>query len=59
MENEGGARVIYLYLAQWQHIIFFYVYTKTESENLSSEGLKRLRNAVEEIKKEYKYEKGI
>jgi hypothetical protein len=33
--RAGGARVIYLYLPR--HYIFFYIYTKAKSENLTPE----------------------
>jgi len=35
-------------------IVFFYVYTKAKSENLTANHLKRLRNAVAVIKQEFK-----
>jgi hypothetical protein len=56
--KRGSARVIYLYLPRSQHIVLFYLYTKAERENLSSDQLKRLRQAVEIIKQEYPHEKG-
>jgi hypothetical protein len=52
--KSGGARVIYLYLERHDTIVFFYVYTKAKSENLTAEQLKRLRNAVAIIKQEFK-----
>ena len=52
--KSGGARVIYLYLERHDTIVFFYVYTKAKSENLTPEQLKRLRNAVAVIKQEFK-----
>jgi hypothetical protein len=54
--KRGGARVIYLFLAQHETIVLFYVYTKAESENLSRDQLKRLKNAVATIKQEFKNE---
>jgi len=51
--KRGGARVIYLLLAQYDVIVFFYVYTKAERENLTASQLKRLRNAVAVIKREF------
>ena len=51
--KSGGARVIYLYLERHDAIVFFYIYTKAKSENLTAEQLKRLRNAVATIKQEY------
>ena len=52
--KSGGARVIYLHLEQHAIIVLFYVYTKSESENLSLEQLARLRAAVTIIKQEFK-----
>lgn len=52
--KSGGARVIYLHLEERSLVVFFYVYTKAKSENLSGEQLKRLRAAVALIKKEFK-----
>ena len=52
--KSGGARVIYLHLEQRAVVVFFYVYTKAKSENLSGEQLKRLRAAVAIIKQEFK-----
>lgn len=52
--KSGGARVIYLHLEDRAIIVFFYVYTKAKSENLSAEQLKRLRTAAAIIKQEFK-----
>lgn len=52
--KSGGARVIYLYLPRNDTIVFFYIYTKAKSENLTADQLKRLRNAVAVIKEEFK-----
>jgi hypothetical protein len=54
--RAGGARVIYLYLPQHQTVIFFYIYTKAKSENLTPDQEKRLRAAVETIKREFRHE---
>ena len=54
--RAGGARVIYLHLPQHHAIIFFYVYTKAKLENLTPDQEKRLRAAVEIIKREYRHE---
>jgi len=51
--KSGGARVIYLHLEQRVVIVFFYVYTKAKSENLSAEQLKRLRAAAAIIEEEF------
>lgn len=54
--RSGGARVIYLYLPQHQAVIFFYVYRKAKSENLTPDQEKRLKVAVETIKREFRHE---
>jgi hypothetical protein len=54
--RSGGARVIYLNLPQHSVIIFFYIYTKAKSENLTPDQDRRLRSAVETIKREFKHE---
>jgi hypothetical protein len=52
--KSGGARVIYLYLEEHAIIMFFYLYTKAKTENLTAEQLKRLRAAAAVIKQEFK-----
>jgi hypothetical protein len=52
--KRGGARVIYLHLPAYETIVLFYVYTKAQRENLSAEQLKRLRQAADVIKQEFK-----
>jgi hypothetical protein len=54
--RAGGAQVIYLYLPQHHTVIFFYIYTKSKSENLTPDQEKRLRAAVETIKREFRHE---
>jgi hypothetical protein len=54
--RAGGARVIYLFLPQHRAIIFFYIYTKAKSENLTPDQERRLRVAVETIKREFRHE---
>jgi mRNA-degrading endonuclease RelE of RelBE toxin-antitoxin system len=51
--KRGGARVIYLLLLQPGLIYLFQVYTKGDIADLSPEQKKRLRGAVEEIKKHH------
>jgi len=51
--RAGGARVIYPYLPQHHTVIFFYISTKAKSENLTPDQEKRLRAAVETIKRTY------
>ena len=52
--KSGGARVIYLHLPRYDTIVLFYLYTKAERENLSSEQLRRLRDAAAIIKQEFR-----
>ncbi len=52
--KRGGARVIYLHLPKHETIVFFYVYTKAQREDLSAEQLKRLRQAAGIIKEQFK-----
>jgi hypothetical protein len=52
--KSSGARVIYMHHESLNIILFFYVYTKSKSENLSAEQLKRLRTAAAIIKREFK-----
>jgi hypothetical protein len=47
---------IYLYLPQCYTVIFFYIYTKAKLENLTPDQEKRLRIAVEIIKREFRHE---
>ena len=54
--RADGARVFYLYLPQHRTVIFFYIYTKAKSENLTPDQERRLRTAVETIKREFKNE---
>jgi hypothetical protein len=54
--RSGGARVIYLNLPQHRVVIFFYIYTKARSENLTPDQERRLRTAVETIKREFRHE---
>lgn len=51
--KRGGARVIYLHLPKHETVVLFYVYTKAQREDLSSDQLKRLREAVAVIKQQY------
>lgn len=55
--KSGGARIIYLYLKQDNVILLFYAYTKAKSENLTPDQVRRLQNAVQIIKQEFRHEK--
>lgn len=57
MGKRGGARIIYLRMPEYQTVVFFYLYTKGEMDDLDSKQLRRLREAVEIIKKEFRDEK--
>lgn len=49
--KRSGARVIYLLMPR---IVFlFYMYSKGDIRDMNSEQKKRLRNAVEDIKREF------
>ena len=50
----GATLVIYLLMIEPGIIYLFYVYTKGEMTDLKPEQKKRLRQAVEEIKAQYK-----
>ena len=52
--KSGGARVIYLYLEQWQVVYLVYVYDKGEAEDLTAAQKKELRAIAEAIKQEYR-----
>jgi hypothetical protein len=51
--SRGGARVIYLLLVGPEIIYLFYAYTKGRMPDLNAEQKRRLRTAVEAIKKEF------
>ena len=51
--KRGGARVIYLLLLQPGLIYLFQAYTKGDIADLAPEQKKRLRAAVDEIKKHH------
>jgi hypothetical protein len=52
--KRGGARVIYLLIVEPGTIYLFYVYTKGEMTDLKPEQKKRLRQAAEEIKAQFR-----
>lgn len=51
--TRGGARVIYLLLVKPEVIYLFYAYTKGRMTDLSTEQKRRLRTAVEAVKREF------
>ena len=48
--KSGGARVIYLFLPVRNRIVFFHVFTKNQSPNISDAGKAVLRKAAAELK---------
>jgi hypothetical protein len=48
--KRGGARVIYYWATKQDHILMLFIYAKNESDDLTSDQIKVLRNIVE---KEY------
>ena len=51
--KSGGARVLYLYFSGHQTIIFYYLYTKGDFENIPASQLKGIRYEVQRIKKTF------
>ncbi len=51
--KRGGARVIYLLIPRPEIVFLFYAYSKGDIKDLTPDQKKRLRNAVEEIKREF------
>ncbi len=48
--TSGGARIIYLYVANRDHIYLLTLFIKNEAANLSAEGKKAVRKLAEAIK---------
>jgi hypothetical protein len=48
--KRGGARIIYYWATEQQRILMLFIYAKNESDNLSADQLKTLKQIVE---KEY------
>lgn len=51
--KSGGGRVIYLWLPKVRRFVLFMLYTKSKQANIAPAQLKRLREAVGTIKKNY------
>lgn len=49
--KRGGARMIYYFAVSREKILLLDVYTKKEKKDLSSDDIKKLRQAVEEFLK--------
>ena len=45
--KRGGARVIYYWAAEQDHLLMLFIYAKNESDDLTREQIKTLRNIVE------------
>jgi hypothetical protein len=52
--KRGGARFIYLLLLRVETVVLFYAYTKGAIEDLTPEQKRRLRDAVQAIKREFR-----
>jgi len=48
--TSGGARIIYLYIANRDHIYLLTLFTKDDAANLSADGKKAVRTLAEAIK---------
>lgn len=48
--KRGGARTIYLFLSERQHIHLLTIYAKNEMQDLTADQKKMLKKIVEEIK---------
>ncbi len=51
--KRGGARFIYLLLLRHGTIFLFYAYEKGDIEDMTSDQKRRLRAAVEDVKREF------
>lgn len=45
--KRGGARVIYYWATEQDHLLMLFIYTKNESEDLTRDQIKTLRQIVE------------
>jgi mRNA-degrading endonuclease RelE of RelBE toxin-antitoxin system len=51
--KSGGARVLYLWFPRHQTIVFYFVYTKGEMENVPAAQMKAVKHEVQRIKKTF------
>ncbi len=51
--KSGGARVLYLYFPRHHAVVLFLLYVKSDLENIPKTYLKRIHDAVQNIKKEF------
>lgn len=45
--KRGGARVIYYWATEQEHLLMLFIYAKNESDDLTQDQIKTLRNIVE------------
>lgn len=45
--KRGGARLIYYWAAEQDHLLMLFIYAKNESDDLTRDQIKTLRNIVE------------
>jgi mRNA-degrading endonuclease RelE of RelBE toxin-antitoxin system len=45
--KRGGARVIYYWATEQEHLLMLFIYTKNESDDLTQDQIKTLRHIVE------------
>jgi len=51
--KSGGARVLYLWFPRHEAIVFYFIYTKGEMENIPAAKMKAIRHEVQRIKKTF------
>lgn len=51
--KSGGARVLYLYFPSHQTIVFYFLYTKGEMEDIPRAKMKEIKHEVQRIKKAF------
>jgi hypothetical protein len=51
--KSGGGRVLYLWFPRHRTIVFYFVYTKGEMENIPAAKMKAIKHEVQRIKKTF------
>lgn len=51
--KSGGARILYLWFPRHETIVFYFVYTKGEMENVPAAQMKAIKYEVQRIKKAF------
>ena len=51
--KSGGARVLYLWFASHRTVVFYFIFTKGEMEDLPAAQMKAIKNEVQRIKKSF------